>query len=59
MEGVNIGDVGKIVYDGKFIFLFNIFLNANNPANRRLCLPDFVPLGCLESISRELPGDEE
>jgi hypothetical protein len=34
-EGVNIGDVGVITFDGQFKFLFNIFSPGTDPLNRR------------------------
>jgi hypothetical protein len=33
-QGVNIGDVGRISYDGRFIFLFNVFLRNDSLTNR-------------------------
>ena len=42
-HGVNIGDVGKILYDGRFLFLFNVFLRGDDPGNR-WHIPNFTPL---------------
>ena len=46
-QGINIGDVGKIWFDGKFLFLFNVFLNSDNPANHRRDLA-YESLGRLD-----------
>jgi hypothetical protein len=46
-HGVNIGDVGKIMYDGRFLFLFNVFLRGDDPANR-WHIPTFIPLQRLD-----------
>jgi hypothetical protein len=58
-KGVSIGDVGKISYDGRFIFLFNVFLNSNDPANRLRSL-DIGPLRRLDQdrdTTAYSPGD--
>ena len=46
-QGVKIGDVGKILYDGRFLFLFNVFLCGDDPANR-WHIPNFTPLQRLD-----------
>lgn len=49
-EGVSIGDVGVITFDGRFDFLFNICLPPGHPNNRR-APPNFEPLPEVQ------PGD--
>jgi hypothetical protein len=42
-EGVSIGDVGVITFDGRFDFLFNVYLPSNHP-NNELVPPAFQSL---------------
>jgi hypothetical protein len=43
VEGVSIGDLGVLTYDGRFNFLFNICLPKDHPVNRH-APPGFVPI---------------
>jgi hypothetical protein len=46
-EGVSVGDVGVITFDGHFDFLFNIFLPPDH-TNNRFAPPGFLPLPSLQ-----------
>jgi hypothetical protein len=46
-EGVNIGDVGILTFDGGFDFLFNVYLPSDHPINN-LAPPSFEPLRELQ-----------
>jgi hypothetical protein len=43
MNGVRVGDVGVITFDGQFEFIFNICLPSNHSINY-YAPPDFIPL---------------
>jgi hypothetical protein len=53
-EGVRIGDLGTITFDGRFHFIFNVCLPATHPVNVR-APPSLIHLGFREDEVERIP----
>jgi hypothetical protein len=59
LNGVSIGDVGRVTPDGAFDFFFNIYLEADHPINANYVPDDFSPLK-KHCITRDIiPSDQD
>ncbi|KAF9002709.1 hypothetical protein BDQ17DRAFT_1306127 [Cyathus striatus] len=54
LKGISIGDVGILRSDGSFDFMFNVYLEANDPVNMNRVPNDFVPLILRTNIDTRL-----